>query len=284
MTDIEISCYSKSMVRNKESGQALLIVVLVMIIALTVGLSVASRSIVNLRTSTEDSDSQKALSAAESGVEQAIKINNSTTISGSFPLNQASYNTTINEVKDTTSFLVNGGNSISQDDGIDIWLVPHKADGTPDYSSTWGSGSQEDLTIYWGNSPTSCDNPALEIAIITSPNVLTRYTFDPCKSRTNTGTTPNHFDQNANPGIYNIEGKTLYYKVTIKNITDGLIARVVPIYASTPIGVEGSINFPSQGFNIDSTGTSATAKHTIIFFKAYDQLSSQYFLYGLFSP
>ena len=51
-------CYAKGMPKHvgfssriHQKGQALLIVVLVMVIALTVGLSVASRSITTLRTS-----------------------------------------------------------------------------------------------------------------------------------------------------------------------------------------------------------------------------------------
>ena len=47
-----------------EKGQTLLIVVLVMVISLTVGLSVVSKTITNLRTTTEEADSAKALSAA----------------------------------------------------------------------------------------------------------------------------------------------------------------------------------------------------------------------------
>ena len=58
---------------EKQKGQVLLIVVLVMIVALTVGLSLISRSITNLRTSTEEAESQKALAAAEAGIEQALE-------------------------------------------------------------------------------------------------------------------------------------------------------------------------------------------------------------------
>ena len=58
---------------QSQKGQALLIVVLAMVVALTVGLSVVSRSITNLKNSQQEIDSQKALSAAEAGVELAIK-------------------------------------------------------------------------------------------------------------------------------------------------------------------------------------------------------------------
>ena len=57
---------------SNNSGQAILLVVLVMIVGLTVGLSVVSRSIVSIKTSTEEADSQKALAAAEAGIEKAL--------------------------------------------------------------------------------------------------------------------------------------------------------------------------------------------------------------------
>ena len=48
-----------------QSGQALLIIVLVLVVALTVGLSVSSRSIINLKNTQDQASSQKALSAAD---------------------------------------------------------------------------------------------------------------------------------------------------------------------------------------------------------------------------
>jgi len=55
-----------------QSGQALLIVILVMVIALTVGLSVAVRTTTNIRTASEDENSQRAFSAAEAGVSKRL--------------------------------------------------------------------------------------------------------------------------------------------------------------------------------------------------------------------
>jgi len=77
------------MLKLNQKGQALLIVVLVMVVALTVGLSIASKTIISLRTSTEEANSQKALAAAEAGIEQALKTNQ--IASGTFTDNQSSY-------------------------------------------------------------------------------------------------------------------------------------------------------------------------------------------------
>lgn len=61
---------------KKKSGQILVLVLLVVVVILAVGLSVASRNLTNLRTSTQAEQSQRAFTAAEGGVEDALsKIN-----------------------------------------------------------------------------------------------------------------------------------------------------------------------------------------------------------------
>lgn len=57
---------------RKRRGQILILVLLVVVVALAVGLSVASRNISNLRTSTQTEQSQRAFSAAEGGVEDVL--------------------------------------------------------------------------------------------------------------------------------------------------------------------------------------------------------------------
>jgi len=270
---------------SKQSGQALLVVVLVMVVTLTVGLSLTSRSIVSIRTSSEEADSQKALAAAEAGIERGIEVNNNATISEPFE-NNAKYNAEIKKVEGTV-FLAHGGNTIVQDDGIDVWLVNHKADGTPDYSTPWPG---KDLEIYWGEvSLTDCANAAIEVAVILGPVAsvaLEREAFDPCNARAD-GEKKNHFS-NVPSGTHIIKGKTFKYRKKLKKIDSGLVVRVVPIYADTPIAVEGNVVLPTQGFAIDSIGTSGGAnrevKRSISFFRTYDYLPTPYFMYGLFAP
>lgn len=55
-----------------KQGQILIIVLLVVVVILAVGLSVASRNITNLRTSTQTEQSQRAFTAAEGGVEDVL--------------------------------------------------------------------------------------------------------------------------------------------------------------------------------------------------------------------
>src|SRR3970040_1823596 len=57
---------------DMKSGQILILVLLIVVVALAVGLSVASRNITNLRTSTQTEQSQRAFTAAEGGVEDVL--------------------------------------------------------------------------------------------------------------------------------------------------------------------------------------------------------------------
>ena len=268
---------STESVLDKERGQVLLIIILVMVVSLTVGLSFISRSITNIRTSREEASSQKALAAAEAGIEQVLKTGVGIPIGTSFT---GEPNTTYGAIPNAvsgTSILVNGGNVVPKDDGADIWLVPHNPDGTPNYLTPWTGN----LTIYWGDTSGSCNNAALEVAVISGPvasPTLKRYAYDPCPARRSS----NNFSPSSPGGA--VSGKSFAFSAALPLITSGLVARVVPLYKNASIGVVGSIALPSQGIKIDSTGVSQGTTRKINVFKGYPQLPVQYFLYGLFSP
>lgn len=63
---------------RKNSGQVALVALLVMTVLLTVGLAAATRSITDIRISTETEESARAFSAAEAGIEDALRQDLST--------------------------------------------------------------------------------------------------------------------------------------------------------------------------------------------------------------
>lgn len=267
--------------KTSEKGQALLIVVLIMVVSLTVGLSVASRSIVNLRTTTEEENSQRAFSAAEAGVERALKMSGSgVIISGQNLGNNATIKTVdIGQVSGIT-FVLNAGNNIEKDNGIDLGL-------SEDYTDPQ---TINNLGIYWGSQSESCTSSppsaaAIELIVLSgstrSPESK-RYVYDPC-SRGNNFLSPE-------TGSYTISGKTFKYRTPltgsyrIGNINNGLIARIIPLYASTPIGITSDTALPFQGKVIQSTGASGGTQRKISYFQGYPQLPVEFFQYILFSP
>lgn len=258
-----------------QKGQALLIIVLVMVVALTVGLSVASRTIINLRNTQEQVSSQKALSAAEAGVQQALK--NSANVAGNFAGN-TTYNTTIGQVLGTSPFLLNGGNFLPKNDAIYVWITPYSTISANLWQTPWNGN----LTLYWGDTSGECNNAAIEVAVISgdrSNPVLTRYAFDPCPARRGN----NNF-QAATAGLTTIAGKGLSYRSVI-SITNGLLVRVNPIYSSSYVGAGGSVALPPQGSIITSTGISdSTTQRKVTVYQGYPEIPAEVFPYTLFSP
>jgi Tfp pilus assembly protein PilX len=262
--------------RKSQAGQALLIVILVMVVALTVGLSVITRSITTIRTSKEEESSQRAFSAAEAGVEKIVN-STSTTLQGSLS-NKSSYSTKVTTVAGNT-LLANNGNVVLKDDSVDIWLSTY-----PSYASPF-TGT---LTVYWGSGNETCSNSettntqaALEIVVLSgtvSSPVATHYALDPCSSRS----TANNFSNSLKPGGM-INGKQLNHSYDLA-LTNALLARVIPLYASTPIGVDGNgKNLPSQGQVIESTGSSGETQRKVTVYKSYPKVPVAFFPYMLFS-
>lgn len=271
-----------------QAGQILLIIVLVMTIALTIGLSVASRTISNLRVSTDEENSQRAFSAAEAGIEQAMQTN--TQNSGSFS-NNTDYQTTITTVSGL-EFILNNRLPVLKDNAVDLWLSAY-----PGYTSPW-SGT---LTIYWGKGNDACNTnetlntmPALEILVITGNKanpVLTHYPVDvaPCSARA-APPTGNLFEVIPTGGG-TVEGRAFSFRKTIV-INSGLLVRIIPLYAPSVIGVRGCAadgvtnctDLPSQGRLITSVGTADTTQRKLIGFEENPKIPMQFLPYILFAP
>lgn len=265
-----------------QKGQILLIVVLVMVTALTVGLSVAARTITNLRTSQDAGNSEQAFSAAEAGIEQSLTSHNS--VAGSFASN-SSYKTTVNTISGI-EFPLNNGSPILKDDAIDLWLSTY-----PGYTNPW-SGN---ITIYWGQPSDICDASeannsmaALELVVLSGTKAnphVTRYALDPCSQRS----LSNQLTFIA-PGGGVVSGKTYTYKRTI-NVISGLFVRIIPLYAPVTIGVKGCDGanancaaLPAQGTVIEAVGTVNNTQRKLISYRNYPKLPTEFFPYSFFAP
>jgi len=268
---------------KSQEGQALLIIVLIMVVATTVGLSIISRTVTNLRTAENQQSSQKALAAAEAGVEQAMKTNSS--IQSSF-LSGTSYTTSITmaQASANTAFFLNGGDSIYKNDGGTIWITPYSADSSKLFVTTWTGN----LTVYWGSSSDVCTNnlsntmAALETVVLlgpkASPSVKT-YVFDPCTDRKAVDNLNGAIGSGATLDT-NFGRRTFPYSATI-SINQGLMIKVIPLYADTFVAAKANIDLPVQGSFISSVGSSGTTQRKITVFQGYPEIPSELFPYSL---
>lgn len=249
----------------------LLIVVLIMVVALTVGLSLVSRTLINVKTSTDTENSQKAFSAAEAGIEQALQ--KGSTVSTFTPSNTNLNGATIQpisvtDVGNTTKMQLNNGGTIHQDEGIDLSL---SSDGN--YTGT--------VTVYWGSNTDPCKEAALEITTIQggiANSQMTHNPFDPCSTRSSS-LNGNHFPLAPKDTI----GFPSYQYSAAILVKNGVLMHIVPVYADTQIGVIGTANLPVQGKIISSTGVSGGTQRKISLYQNNEQIPPEMF-YTLFVP
>lgn len=268
----KISSFLKPSKLGYQDGQILLVVVLATVIALTVGLSAITRTITNTRLSTEEANSQKALSAAEAGIEQLL--NDPTAAFNKKDLsNQSSFTANSKPIPTSLPFNLNDGNIILKDDGTDIWLTNQA-----DFSGTPWNGT---LNLYWvKNENDDCKSAAIEIIIIEGDRndpSMRRETADPCSSRNN------NFGGATN-GSFNISGVIYDYEKDVTITNGGYIARVIPFYQDTYMAVNATSALPIQGYVIESTGTSGDTTRKLRVYRANPRVPIEFFPYNVFLP
>jgi len=271
---------------TSQKGQILLIVVITMIVALTVGLTVASRTVTQLRLSKQNEESQRAFNAAEAGIDKVLQQGGEITLQEALG-NNSNYEVTATSYEGS-QILLNNGEEVDQDVGADVWLSTYP--GFTDQIAT------ANLTIYWGGvDQSNCITvdpvrPGLEVAIlqgdIANPS-FTKFLYDACSSRTLgalSGTSTGPFTV---PGI---PGETFLNRTTVPiGIANGIIMKVIPTFNSTKIAISAvdasgnPVALPSQGSIIESTGSSGETVRKITYYQSYPQLPLEVFPYSIIS-
>jgi hypothetical protein len=259
-----------------QSGQALVLILLSLSVALTVVLYILSRSVTDIFTSSQQADSVRAFSAAEAGVEKALI----TGASENGQIGDATYSVEVPKGSIGSDF--NYPPALLSGDTFTLWFVSHDVDGNlvcvdPDYPCFHG----DTLKICWGNPGTPQDGgttPAIEVGVYYkdpgsgdfSTVKIGRATFDP-----NTTRTPPNFFFARDPGTCSI-GETGYafqklitlsalgIPDNVRHTAGGLIfAKIRMIYNTDEAHAVGASvpggSLPSQGLQIYSTGTAGAA-------------------------
>lgn len=280
------------------SGQALLVILLVLAVSGTIVLSLAARTVTDIAITTKEKESSRAFSAAEAGIEEALVGG---ALEGTLPGGE-SYEVSIGEVGGTSQELV-WPQLVRAGETIPIWLVSHNDQGTLvcDEANPCFTGST--LKVCWGQegtSPSDAQTPAIEVAIIYFATVgdastarIARAALDPNSSRRGT----NKFDA-PDSGTCLVSDQTFAFGKTIDlgsvgipssvyNNQNGLqTVRVRSIYNSDvaqPLAVSGVSNFPAQGRKITSSGVADEATREIEVFQIFADLPPV-FDFGVFTP
>jgi len=236
---------------KKDAGQALLIIVLILAVGLTIGLSMVSRSITDVRISQEQEESARAFSAAEAGIE-AILSGQEISSYGGFIVNVES-----KDLGGADSFIF--PDQVKKGEIQTVWLVGHNSDDEPDPTIEQFAG--DTITIYWGNQDTDPNQeftPALEATFIFQEGTdfkTKKFTADPYSGRPD----DNHFGE-AEIGEYSLQEKNFSFRKVLSSSdlpTNLYALRLKLFYNDTThlLGLEANAALPKQGQCYESTAS-----------------------------
>ncbi len=246
--------------KQNNSGQALLIILLIMAVALTIGLSVVSRSITDIRISQEQEESARAFSAAEAGLESLLATGGAPGTIGDFTIE-----TETQELGNSNIFVF-PGEGVAAGNIQTVWFVGHDDAGNPDPNVA--QCAPNEIYIYWGNENTlrdQPDTPALEVTFFYKSGdsfETTKRTSDPYELRADSN---GFFKTNLTVGPFDIGGKTFQFRRLIGSFPANIyVLRLKLIYSegtNHALGIEvagGVRTLPLQGNCFSSTASSGT--------------------------
>lgn len=243
---------------NGQSGQVLLISLLVLSIATTVALSLISRSTTDVAISTQVTESSRAFSAAEAGIEEALKSGTGT--AGAQVLTAGvTYNVAKADIGGAAGVYV-FPKKVNRATSETLWLVNHDGSGQLVEIPTY---TQPTIDVCW-SSETITPAMIVSVAYKTAGGLyrIAKGAYDPNATRavTNKFSPPTATTGGCGAGT----GTTYKQTVTFGSFTPAinpasdtlLMLRLQPVYAdaSLAVGTEGVL--PIQGSKLESTGTS----------------------------
>lgn len=278
------------------SGQILLITLLVLTIATTVGLSLIARTKTDLNINNQIQESSQAFSAAEAGIEQALRNSQGTGVTP-IPTSGVSYQVDKIDIVSDASFIYSFPKTTSQGSTDVLWLTTHDettgALNEVPASDYLVAASPETIDVCWSS---ASPMPALVVTYFYKRGAtyeVARQAFDPNNGRAAT----NKFTVAPTVSGCGASSGTAY-KVTLNLQTlpspalnvaadTALMIRFRALYSDTHIVVQGVRALPKQGNIYESTGTTNTGlNRTIQVYQTYKAPSSifDYVLYSQQGP
>lgn len=247
-----------------KKGQAALIVLLVVAVALGFGLSIISQTTTDIRISQQEQEAARAFNAAEAGIEEALKEIN---VGGPVDID-------VGDVK--VKYTVTGENSLEgvfkENEAAQVVL----------------GGVDSTLKIEWVDKNSELENPggctgmtaesgqtaaSLLISVIDDSNQIRREGWNACDLEADNGMT-NVTDSGSGTFLRS-------YDLAI-NANDSLV-RIRPVYNQTSLRVTGSPALPVQSYVIDSKAQALTLESKAIEVTRTEPATPAIFDYVLFS-
>jgi len=249
-----------------KQGQILLITVMLLATVMTIVLSISFKSVTETQVTKLEEESQKALSAAESAIEVALK-NNATATFGSSPelanITGFSGNATI----ETTTSNKFTSPAITKDGSYTFYLGEYDVD-----DKTIGVSTAQTITLCFQSGTI---NPAIEVTLVKSSGVK-KYVIDPNESSPRIEYSSDALDDCTPDSNYNFS--TEIPGIDIDNNGQFLLVRV--LYAPTKLLFSAGNDLPLQGRTVTSQATSSTStgvSKKVVLFQSYPQIPGEFF-------
>jgi type II secretory pathway pseudopilin PulG len=230
--------------KNKP-GQILLITVMLLATVMTIVLSVSFKSSTDTQVTKLEEESQKALAAAESAIEVALK-NNSTATLGSGSLNSISGFSGEATIATTTSNQFTTP-TIVKDGSYTFYLGDYNL-----ASKTIGNSINQSIDVCFNNGTT------VEITLVKTTGVKKYF---------------------ANGSVVGCPDKGV--NIPAADIsTDSKFLLVQVLYAPTKLLFSSSANLPAQGRTVTSevkSSTSTGVSKKVVLFQSYPQIPGEFF-------
>lgn len=230
-----ISHYNEDMnnQRGAQSGQVGLVVLLIGAVLLTVGIGVASQSVLESKTARQETESSQTFNYTEQGIEALLGRNLSTS-EGTFEdlgVTLEGYTGTYQVVAQPgLNTIVLSGHSTE----VKLKLPPATTDR---------------LKIEWLSSPPAVAEPSIIVTIIDANGSVVRYAYDPPGENTRS------FDRDS---VTQADGT---YSVFVPYGSNSALARIKVVYGNAVVRVAGeNTQLPEQSYLITATGTKGSGE------------------------
>jgi Tfp pilus assembly protein PilX len=259
---------------TRQSGQVVLITLLVLTIATTVALSLVSRTTTDTTITNQIEESSRAFSAAEAGVEEALRSGVGSGGTQVLSGGEASYAVTVASIGGAAGVFQFPKKTLR---GVTetLWLVNHNASGqlveTPTYTAST-------IGVCWSSETIT---PALIATVLYKESTdgsyrVAKAAFDPDATRAGTDNFTSSYTAGGCGGTtgtaYRVTITFSGLDASINPAVDTLLAlRLRPVYADAKLAIDAGVQvLPLQGNKIDSTGsTSGGTNRKIVVFQQY---------------
>lgn len=278
---------------RNQSGQVLVLLIVIITVALATGLSIIQKSISDVSTASKVEQSSRAFSAAEAGIEKALKgdsggVNFSANNSQATVADQGLQPVTasVNTTQDSLEYP-----ALAKEDVAQVWFADPDSSGNPPSEFY----KQRQLDVYWGNS--AADKAAIELTIVyyspQSKYQTAQWFLDNASATRNpsNGFTPVSCSGNNPVGINKYQCKqTVNFNDKIPAGGLLMLMRVKLLYNTTsqPFAVKAvgtcgtACSLPPQARIVYSTGISGETQRRVRIFQE-KKVVPFYFDYALFS-